>query len=525
LKKKGVHPPSLTWRRVDSCMQELLVAKKVTKRFPGVIALDGVDFEVQEGEILSLIGENGAGKSTLIKVLSGVYKKDAGEIFLSGEKVEFHSPADAFKKGISVIHQELNLCDNMTVAENMFLAHEMIKGKSYSLTSVVNDQSMYDRSQELLEMIGARFSSRMLVRDLSTAQRQLVEICKALTRSPKVIFMDEPTSSLTLEETKKLFEIIKMLKDRGISVVFVSHKINEVMEISDRIIVMRDGKRVGTLFKDEFNEDSIIQLMVGRNIEYFPHLETNPKEILLEVRNLSWKNKVRNVSFYLRRGEVIGFAGLIGAGRTETAYLLFGINKKDSGEIYINGERVEINSPKDAIEQGIALIPEDRKLQGLILRMTVKDNICLPVLEKISRFRFILNEAKQIQVSESLVQKFSVKTPSVNQIVENLSGGNQQKVVLSKWLATDPEIIIFDEPTRGIDVATKAEIHRMIREIAARGKGVILISSELPEILNLSDRIIVMWEGQINAVLDNREKKVTQEEVMCYASGKKMIKN
>jgi len=310
-----------------------------------------------------------------------------------------------------------------------------------------------------------------------------------------------------------------MLKDRGISVVFVSHKINEVMEISDRIIVMRDGKRVGTLFKDEFNEDSIIQLMVGRNIEYFPHLETNPKEILLEVRNLSWKNKVRNVSFYLRRGEVIGFAGLIGAGRTETAYLLFGINKKDSGEIYINGERVEINSPKDAIEQGIALIPEDRKLQGLILRMTVKDNICLPVLEKISRFRFILNEAKQIQVSESLVQKFSVKTPSVNQIVENLSGGNQQKVVLSKWLATDPEIIIFDEPTRGIDVATKAEIHRMIREIAARGKGVILISSELPEILNLSDRIIVMWEGQINAVLDNREKKVTQEEVMCYAYG------
>ncbi|WP_041081547.1 sugar ABC transporter ATP-binding protein [Thermotoga profunda] len=500
---------------------ELLTAKAITKRFPGVLALDAVDFEVHRGEILSLIGENGAGKSTLIKVLSGVYRKDAGEISLNGEKIEFHHPSDAFKNGISVIHQELNVCDNLTVAENLFLGYEITKGKRYNLTSIVDDSSMEHKAQELLEIIGARFSPQTLVRNLSTAQRQMVEICKALTRSPRIIFMDEPTSSLAVGEVKKLFEIIRMLKDKQISVVFVSHKIDEVMEISDRIIVMRDGKRVGTLQNNEFNADSIIRLMVGRDIEYFPHVETKPQDVLLEVKNLTWENKVKNVSFTLRRGEVLGFAGLIGAGRTETMHLLFGINKKEAGEIYINGKKAEINSPHEAIKHGIGLIPEDRKLQGLILRMTVKDNICLPILKKISKIQFILDDKTEVDISESFVKRLSVKTPSIHQVVENLSGGNQQKVVLSKWLATNSEIIIFDEPTRGIDVGTKAEIHRMIRELAVKGKGVIMISSELPEILNLSDRIVVMWEGQITAVLDNREKRVTQEEIMYYASGKK----
>lgn len=500
---------------------ELLTAKAITKRFPGVLALDAVDFEVHRGEILSLIGENGAGKSTLIKVLSGVYRKDAGEIFLNGEKIEFHHPSDAFKKGISVIHQELNVCDNLTVTENLFLGYEITKGKRHNLTSVVDDSSMEHKAQELLEIIGARFSPQTLVRNLSTAQRQMVEICKALTRSPRIIFMDEPTSSLAVGEVKKLFEIIRMLKDKQISVVFVSHKIDEVMEISDRIIVMRDGKRVGTLQNNEFNADNIIRLMVGRDIEYFPHVETKPQDVLLEVKNLTWENKVKNVSFTLRRGEVLGFAGLIGAGRTETMHLLFGINKKEAGEIYINGKKVEINSPHEAIKHGIGLIPEDRKLQGLILRMTVKDNVCLPILKKISKFQFILDDNTETDISESFARKLSVKTPSIHQVVENLSGGNQQKVVLSKWLATNSEIIIFDEPTRGIDVGTKAEIHRIIRELAVKGKGVIMISSELPEVLNLSDRIVVMWEGQITAVLDNREKRVTQEEIMYYASGKK----
>jgi len=500
----------------------LLEAKKITKRFPGVLAVDNVDFEVYENEIVSLVGENGAGKSTLIKVLTGTLKPDSGEIYVNGEKVSYHSPLDAFKKGISVIHQELNLCENLTVSENIFLAYELVRGKKKALYSLVDERTMRRKAQELLDMIGARFSPNTYVSDLTTAQRQMVEICKALVKEPKVIFMDEPTSSLTVEETRRLFEIIKRLKERGISIVFVSHKLEEVKEISDRVVVMRDGKRVGELRKEEIDVDTIIKLMVGRDVEYFPHgIETTPGEVVLEVKNLSWKNRVKNVSFQLRKGEVLGFAGLIGAGRTETMLLVFGVNQKDSGEIYVRGKKVEINTPMDAIRLGIGLIPEDRKLQGLVLKMTVKDNVVLPSLKRLSKKGFILNEGEEEKVSEEYVRKLSIKTPSVYQIVENLSGGNQQKVVLAKWLALNADILIFDEPTRGIDVATKAEIHRMIRELAAQGKSIIMISSELPEILNLSDRIVVMWEGEITAVLDNRERKVTQEEIMYYASGQR----
>jgi ribose transport system ATP-binding protein len=381
---------------------------------------------------------------------------------------------------------------------------------------------MYTRSKELLDLIGAKFSPDALVRNLTTAQRQMVEICKALVKEPRIIFMDEPTSSLTVEETERLFEIIEMLKSRGISVVFVSHRLDEVMRISDMIVVMRDGKRVGELKKGEFDVDTIIKMMVGREVEFFPHgIETRPGEIALEVKNLRWKDKVKNVSFEVRKGEVLGFAGLVGAGRTETMLLVFGVNQKESGDIYVNGRKVEIKNPEDAIKMGIGLIPEDRKLQGLVLRMTVKDNIVLPSLKKISKWRLVLDERKEEEISEDYVKRLSIKTPSIYQITENLSGGNQQKVVLAKWLATNVDILIFDEPTRGIDVGAKAEIHRMIRELAAQGKAVIMISSELPEILNLSDRIIVMWEGEITAVLDNREKKVTQEEIMYYASGQK----
>jgi len=501
---------------------EILKAKGIVKRFPGVVAVDNVDFEVYENEIVSLIGENGAGKSTLIKILTGVLKPDAGEILVNGERVEFHSPVDAFKKGISVIHQELNLCDNMTVAENIFLAYEAVRGQKRTLSSRVDENYMYTRSKELLDLIGAKFSPDALVRNLTTAQRQMVEICKALVKEPRIIFMDEPTSSLTVEETERLFEIIEMLKSRGISVVFVSHRLDEVMRISDRIVVMRDGKRVGELKKGEFDVDTIIKMMVGREVEFFPHgIETRPGEIALEVKNLRWKDKVKNVSFEVRKGEVLGFAGLVGAGRTETMLLVFGVNQKESGDIYVNGRKVEIKNPEDAIKMGIGLIPEDRKLQGLVLRMTVKDNIVLPSLKKISKWRLVLDERKEEEISEDYVKRLSIKTPSIYQITENLSGGNQQKVVLAKWLATNVDILIFDEPTRGIDVGAKAEIHRMIRELAAQGKAVIMISSELPEILNLSDRIIVMWEGEITAVLDNREKKVTQEEIMYYASGQK----
>ncbi|MCD6551908.1 sugar ABC transporter ATP-binding protein [Thermotoga sp.] len=501
---------------------DILKAKGVVKRFPGVLAVDNVDFEVHENEIVSLIGENGAGKSTLIKILTGVLKPDSGEILINGERVIYHSPVDAFRKGVSVIHQELNLCDNMTVVENIFLAYEAVRGKKRNLSSRVDEEFMYEKSKELLDLIGAKFPPGALVRELTTAQRQMVEICKALVKEPRIIFMDEPTSSLTVEEAERLFEIIEMLKRRGISVVFVSHRLDEVMRISDRIVVMRDGKRVGELKKGKFDVDTIIKLMVGREVEFFPHgMEIVPGEVALEVKDLKWKDKVKNVSFKVRKGEVLGFAGLVGAGRTETMLLIFGVNKKEAGKIFVNGKEVEIENPEDAIKLGIGLIPEDRKLQGLVLKMTVKDNIVLPLLKNISKWGLVLDEKKEDGMAEEYVKRLSIKTPSIYQITENLSGGNQQKVVLAKWLATNADILIFDEPTRGIDVGAKAEIHRIIRELATQGKAVIMISSELPEILNLSDRIVVMWEGEITAVLDNKEKKVTQEEIMYYASGQK----
>ncbi len=499
-------------------MKPVLKAKSLYKRFPGVVAVNDVDFEVYEGEILSLIGENGAGKSTLIKILTGVLQPDSGEIEVEGERVQFKTPLDAFSKGISVIHQELSLAGNLTVAENVFLANEITRGNRNLLKRVLMNE-MNERTRELLSTIKARFEPDILVEKLTTAEKQLVEICKALSKNPKVIFMDEPTSALTIEEVEALFEVIRDLKRRGISIVFVSHRIEEVLEISDRIIVMRDGKRVATMTRDQATVNGIIKAMVGREIEFFPRVDTNPSDVILKVENLKWRNKVKSVSFELRRGEVLGFAGLVGAGRTETMLLIFGIEHPEEGEIYLKGEKVAIRSPQDAIRYRIGLIPEDRKLQGLILAMTVKDNIVIPSLKRISRFGWILDERSEEKLAEEYVNLLKIKTPSVYQIAENLSGGNQQKVVLAKWLSTNSDILIFDEPTRGIDVATKAEIHRMIRELAAQGKGVIMISSELPEILNLSDRVVVMWEGRVMAVLDNSKRQLTQEEIMYYASG------
>lgn len=505
---------------------EILKAVKMRKSFPGIVAVDGVDFEVYENEIVSLVGENGAGKSTLIKMLTGVLKPDEGKIYVNGKEVSFRNPIDAFKHGISVIHQELNLAPNLTVYENVFLASEITKSGKKSIFSRSYDEDMYKRTQEILNMLGANFPPDIYVKDLSTAQMQLVEISKALVKNPRIIFMDEPTSSLTVNEVKILFKIIRRLKEEhGISIVFVSHRLEEVLEISDRIVVMRDGKRVASLSKEkkEFNIDIIIKHMVGRDIEFFPHgIETKAGEVILKVENLKWKDKVKNVSFELRKGEVLGFAGLVGSGRTETMYLIFGAEKKERGRIIYKGKEVEINNPKEAIAMGIGLIPEDRKLQGLILKFTVKDNITLPSLDKLKK-GFVVDEEKSDKLAEDFVKKLDIKTPSIYKSTETLSGGNQQKVVLAKWLALNSDVLIFDEPTRGIDVATKAEIHRMIRELASQGKAVIMISSELPEILHLSDRIAVMWEGRIVSVLDNKQRKVSQQEVMYYASGQKVI--
>jgi ribose transport system ATP-binding protein len=504
-------------------MEYILEMKGITKEFPGVRALDDVDFEVKDGEILGLVGENGAGKSTLIKIISGIHKPDKGEIFVREQKVTFSSPNDAFSKGIAVVHQELNLCPNLTVTENIFLGMEDLEKKSSEkFLKKVDMARLESMTVQLLNRIGAQFPPNILVRDLSTAQQQMVEICKALARDPEMILMDEPTSSLSIEEVERLMEIIKELKRQGISIVFVSHRIEEVISICDRVIVLRDGKRVGTLEKDEIEEDTIIRYMVGRDVELFPRKEKIERgELILEVRNLKWKKKVKNVSFKLYRGEILGFAGLVGAGRSETMHLIFGINKPEAGEMFFKGKPYNPKTPSEAIKNGIALIPEDRKLQGLILQMTVKDNTIIPSLRDISKYGFILDEFKERKIAEEFVKKLQVKTPSIYQLVNNLSGGNQQKVVLAKWLASKAEVLIFDEPTRGIDVASKAEIHKLMEDLAAQGYGVIMISSELPEILNLSDRIIVMFEGEVMAELDNSRRNITQEEVMYYASGKK----
>lgn len=505
-------------------MEYILEMKNITKEFPGVRALDNVDFEVRDGEILGLVGENGAGKSTLIKIIGGIHVPNKGEILVRGKKVVFTSPNDAFSKGIAVVHQELNLCPNLTVAENVFLGMENFRGNKNSFLKVVDMKGLEKATESLLKRIGARFSPDSLVSSLSTAQQQMVEICKALARDPKMILMDEPTSSLSVAEIERLMEIIKELKEQGISIVFVSHRIEEVIEICDRVIVLRDGKRVGTLEKHEIEESKIIRYMVGRDIELFPKKVKHEKgDLILEARNLKWKKIVKNVSFKLYKGEILGFAGLVGAGRSETMYLIFGINQPESGEIFYKGSPYRPKSPYDAIKNGIALIPEDRKLQGLILQMSVKDNIAIPSLKKIAKSGFILDKNKEREIAEEFVKKLQVKTPSIYHVVENLSGGNQQKVVLAKWLASRSNVLIFDEPTRGIDVASKAEIHRLMEDLAAQGYGVMMISSELPEVLNLSDRIIVMFEGEVMAELDNSKRDVTQEEIMYYASGKKQV--
>ncbi|HEW92207.1 MAG TPA: sugar ABC transporter ATP-binding protein [Thermotogaceae bacterium] len=507
-------------------MEYILEMKNITKEFPGVKALDKVDFEVKDGEILGLVGENGAGKSTLIKIIGGIHIPSKGEIYVGGKKVVFNSPNDAFSKGISIVHQELNLCPNLTVAENVFLGMENLGEGRNNFLKTVDMKKLEEAAQNLLNRIGAQFSPNTLVRELSTAQQQMVEICKALARNPKMILMDEPTSSLSIEEVERLMKIIKELKKQGISIVFVSHRIEEVVGICDRVIILRDGKRVGTLEKDEIEENKIIKYMVGRDVELFPkHVERKKGELILEVKNLKWQKMVKDVSFKLHRGEILGFAGLVGAGRSETMQLIFGINKLENGEMFYKGHPYNPESPYDAIKNGIALIPEDRKLQGLILQMSVKDNIVIPSLRRIAKSGFVLDEIKEREIAKEFVNKLQVRTPSIYHIANNLSGGNQQKVVLAKWLVSKSDVLIFDEPTRGIDVASKAEIHKLMEELAAQGYGVIMISSELPEILNLSDRIIVMFEGKVMVELDNSKRNITQEEIMYYASGKKQLVN
>ena len=491
-------------------MSNLLTVKNITKTFPGVKALQDVSLDVKRGEVLSLMGENGAGKSTLIKILAGVYSKDDGKIIFDDKEVEINSPIESQNLGISTIFQELNLIPNLSIAENIFVGRE-----NRSNHFLYSRKKTIRQAEKLMDEVGLHCDPDKLVKDLPLSQRQMVEVAKALSLNARLIIMDEPTSSLTERETETLFGIIDKLKRSGVSVIFVSHKMNEVQRISDRVHILRDGVYIGCLEKEDVTEEKIIQMMVGRKFESIFDKEQVPiTDTVLEVKNLSTKDMLKDVSFKVRKGEILGFAGLVGAGRTEVMRAIFGIDKKDSGEIYMEGKKADIRSPQDAIRYGIGLVPEDRKNQGLVLGMTVKENISMPSLERISRAGFIdLQEEREM--AEEYVEKLKVKTPGLEQKVVNLSGGNQQKVVISRWLATNPKVLILDEPTRGIDVGAKKEIHKLVSSLARQGIAIIMISSEMPEILGMSDRIIVMNEGRIKGEL--QRGSASQEKIMEIA--------
>jgi ribose transport system ATP-binding protein len=493
----------------------------ISKAFPGVQALADVDFELAAGEVLGLVGENGAGKSTLMKILSGVYRKDAGRIFLYDREVDIESPHHAQQLGIAIIYQEFNLIPNQSAAANVFITREPRRLSLGRFVSFVDRRRMEREAQEHLDRVGARVPAAALVRDLSVAEQQMVEVAKALAVDARIIVMDEPTSALGEDEVERLFEIIGTLKKQGIAIIFITHRLEEVFRIADRVVVLRDGQRVGSMPIDQAMPENVIHLMVGRELgDMFHKEEAEIGAPLLEVRGLTRQGVVEDVSFTLRRGEILGFAGLVGAGRTETARLLFGADPKDAGQIYVEGELVKIDSPMDAVMAGIGLLPEDRGNQGLVLSLSVLENVVLPTLDDYARAGWWMDRRSLRSTAQDYVDKLDIRTPHLEQKAMFLSGGNQQKTVVAKWLASQPRVLIMDEPTRGIDVGAKAEVHALMSRLAQAGVGIIMISSELPEILGMSDRILVMAEGRVAAILDREE--ATQEIIMAYASGEEI---
>lgn len=491
----------------------LLRMANISKQFPGVQALDDVDFEVYPGEILGFVGENGAGKSTLIKILAGVYSRDTGTIWLGDMPIEPHSPQHAQKLGISTIFQELALIPHLSVGENIFLNREPLR---FPAAGMVDFRRMYRDAEAILHSLGTDVPGRVLVKNLTVAAQQMVEIAKAVSQKARIILMDEPTSALSSREVDALFAMMRRLKEQGVSVVFISHRLEEVLEVVDRIIVMRDGHRAGTLTRTEVTEEKIIQLMVGRKVGLFPKQDAEIAEPVLELRGLSSDNGVRNVSFTLHKGEIVGLAGLVGAGRTEVARAICGIDRVTTGDVLIEGRKVHIHNPSDSVRHGIGWIPEDRKQHGLLLRMTVAQNTTMAILRRISNALAMLNAKEERGIAARYVETLSIATPDVNQIVNNLSGGNQQKVVLAKWLSTNPKILIMDEPTRGIDVGAKAEIHALMSQLAQQGLAILMISSEMPEIIGMSDRVIVLCQGRVTG--EYKRGSMTQEAIMTSAT-------
>ncbi len=491
----------------------ILTMKEIDKSFPGVHALDHVSFEVRKGEVHALMGENGAGKSTLMKVLTGIYKKDSGTITYEGKEVEFHNTREAQNAGIVIVHQELNMLGHLTVAQNIFIGREFKKGIA------IDDKKMNEEAKKLFDRLHIDIDPTETMSSLTVGKQQMCEIAKAISHDAKVIIFDEPSAALTETEIEELFKIIRDLRKQQLGIVYISHRMDEIKVITDRVTVMRDGTYVGTLITEESTKDDIINMMVGRVIYEDPKqhsMVAKDAPVVLKVEHLNAGRMVQDVSFELRKGEILGFSGLMGAGRTETARAIFGADPKESGDIYINGRKVNINSPEDAVKCGIGYLSEDRKRYGIVVQKTVAENSTMATLEKYMKGLFIDKKAEK-QVSQEYVDSLATKTPSVNQLVVNLSGGNQQKVVIAKWLNCEPGVIILDEPTRGIDVNAKMEIYNIIVKLAEQGKSIILISSEMQEIIGLCDRVNIMFEGRISGELSREE--LTQEEIMKYATG------
>ena len=486
--------------------------ENIVKAFPGVKALDGVSFEVIPGEVHALMGENGAGKSTLMKVLGGIYQPNEGTIYIEEQETVMHSPLHAKSKGVVFIHQELSLADELTVAENIFLGE--LPRKSFGR---VDWDALYKETDAILGKLNVSFNGKTRVGDLSIANQQMVEIARALTVDAKAVIFDEPTASLTDAEKVVLFDVIEDLQEQGVGIIYISHRMEEIFKISDRISVLRDGQYRGTLLTKDTNEDEVTKLMIGRSLDLTRNVQAPELgEVALEVRGLSCGNLYKDVSFKVHRGEVVGFYGLVGAGRTEIAETIFGLRDADAGSIMLGDQEVKITSPVDAIRHGISLVPEDRKGQGLVLGMNCRDNMTLPQVDDLAAGPFV-SDGAEIAIYDQYRDRLDIRSPSWRQTVGNLSGGNQQKIVIGKWLSMKPNVLIVDEPTRGIDVGSKSEIHNLIRELAKQGYAVIVISSEMPEVLHVSDRIVAMYHGQV--MREFTAEEVTEDSLVQAISG------
>ncbi|MDA0657935.1 MAG: sugar ABC transporter ATP-binding protein [Planctomycetota bacterium] len=493
----------------------LLVARGITKSFPGVRALRGVDLTLAKGEVLAIVGENGAGKSTLMKVLAGVQPADSGSLEIDGRQVQLQSVTDALRLGIALIHQELNLADNLDVAANVFL------GREFNYWGCIHRRELYQQAEQYLRMVGLEVQPSTIVKDLSIGQQQMVEIAKALSVDARVLIMDEPTSSLSASESRCLFDVIRQLKGRGVSVVYISHRLGEVLDLADRVTVLRDGQNAGELMGNEISRDRMVRMMVGRDVQqFYCRKKRQPGPVLLQAKELvtaTWPKHPINLS--VRSGEIVGLAGLVGAGRTELLRTLFGIDRQVSGEVRIDGKVAILDSPRDAIQLGVALVPEDRKQHGLVLEMSVRHNIGLAGLRRNQLRAGLVNQRQEADDTARMVQLLHIRTPSHEQATQFLSGGNQQKVVMGKWLSGAPKVLLLDEPTRGIDVGAKEEIYGLIESLAEQGMAILFVSSEMEEILGMADRVLVMHEGRMTGELPRGE--MTEEAILQLATGGK----